>query len=58
VRMARLRSGFARYSIDDLPIGEISMVQGLMTDVFRPGLREPAREAVRRFRDACGADLP
>jgi hypothetical protein len=56
--MARLRSGSARHSIDDLPIGEISVVQGLATDVFRPGLREPAREAVRRFRDACGADLP
>lgn len=58
MRMARLRSGSARHSIDDLPIGEISVVQGLTTDVFRPGPREPAREAVRRFRDACGADLP
>jgi len=33
-------------------------VQRLMTDVFRPGLKESIREAVRHFRDACGADLP
>jgi hypothetical protein len=54
--MARLHSGSDRCSIDALALGETTLVQRLMTDVFRPGLKESIREAVRHFRDACGAD--